>query len=582
MSQRSTFFEYVAKQDVNVTALAEMAQVRKEFAIQFDKQDYLYLSHFPRETNIWMQAIQYRYSPKVLLNPDVETHDISLVHNGGKPGQKTVVYKDVPTFTKHLIEKLSKQSYNIAKVDLKNNQGRFAARTAAKKALDFSEKGMPKDFEDDKNAVMHLRNALYEKGEIPDKDKGFEALNKVPPRNPALKHNPVDKIPIELDADDREYLQYFIDANEKGHKFSLPKALQMRYSKKLVTDPQARESQYGGEPGQYFDIHFSTGTAQKVPVNAQRLKAKLEKLNDNGYDFYNVMLPLDSAANWIRKGKYEPGLGRKGTTNYDRGAVGTKKMETIYQWIKKQDDWLDGKTDEEPMIRGKGGVFRDFNYEVPWGEILKQESEIAARKAIRFMTARAMSLDRIRSQMDEEILASDILAHLSREETVTNPQYGDQNWRLSKAIKFGTIRIKDVLNWSKDVIHRGGGAGGSTSALTGKDLDVAEKDKITRDTSVSKHATHNKNVEPEDEPKSTKSVYEDDPQAVWKAVDILQNTPDGKLIPDSEVNWNAVAQEYLNRVVAWSKENGGAEPTKAQTMMIAKDLLRPLVPTGLR
>lgn len=571
MSQRSTFFEYVAKQDVNVTALVEMAQLRKEFAIQFDKQDYIYLSHFPREQNIWMNAIMYRYSPKVLERPDVEHHDITITtqkkDDSGKIRQHTKVHEKVPTFTKHLIQKLESQSYDIAKVNLSTNSGRTAARTQANKALAFSSDAaspekthIPGNFDDKSNASLHLRDALIEKGARGD-DKGFEPLTKVEKR-PEVKHSPTDRKPLEFDADDLKYINYFKQANATGKKFSLAKALQLRYSDKLVNDSQSGSINYpGSEPGEFFDIKFSTGMAEKVPVNAQRLRKKLEDLNERGIKFIipGNELRLDSATNWLANGTLELWRGRKGTRDDNMSVTGVKEMSSIKDWIAKQNAWLKNQVpEEEPMERGvpKGfskKALENFKYEVGWEKILEQEAGIAAKRAMQIMDARVGSLRKIQSQVDFDTLKNDIIFHLSKEDVVNNPSYRDQGWRIQKGMFFATIYIKDELRRAR--------------GDTGREEEMPN--------------VKGKEPEPEPEVQSKTSMYQDDPQAVWTAIDLLQNTPEGQKIPDDQVNWNSVGQEFVNRVLHWSKINGNQQPSGAQKMMIAKDLLRPLVPTGV-
>lgn len=582
MSQRSTFFEYVAKQDVDIAALVEMAQLRKEFAIQFDKQDYLYLSHFPREQNIWMNAIMYRYSPKVLQRPNIEHHDITITtqkkDEGGKLRQHVKVYEKVPTFTKHLIQKLESQSYDVAKINLATNSGRTAARSQANKALAFSTDAkskektrIPSSFDDKSNASLHLRDALIEKGSKGD-DKGFEPLTHVEKR-PDVKHEPTDRKPLEFDADDLKYINYFKQANATGKKFSLAKALQLRYSDKLISDPQSGTINYpGSEPGEFFDIKFSTGMAEKVPVNAQRLKRKLEDLNDRGIKFIipGQELRLDSATNWLSKGTLELWRGRKGTHDSHYSVTGVKEMKSINSWIEKQNAWLDDpENNEEPMVRGLPMGFLkntldSFKYEVPWHKIIEQEAEIAAKRALNLMISRLGSLRNVQSQVDFDTVKSDVMIYLAKEDTVSNPSYKDQAWRIQKGMYFATISIKEEVRRKRGV---------------GKGGDDPSKE-FPNHPDPSSVPSKKGEEEPEVIP-SKASMYQDDPQAVWAAIDLLQNTPEGQKIGDDQVNWNSIAQEFINRVLNWSKINGNQQPSNAQRMVIAKDLLRPLVPTGV-
>jgi hypothetical protein len=351
-----------------------------------------------------MNAIMYRYSPKVLTRPDVEHHDITITtqkkDETGKLRQHVKVYEKVPTFTKHLIQKLESQSYDVAKVNLSTNSGRTAARSQANKALEYSKDAkasektrIPGNFDDKSNASLHLRDALIKKGERDD-DKGFEPLTKVE-RRPESKHEPTDRKPIEFDADDIKYIDYFKRANTEGKKFSLAKALQLRYSDKLINDPQSNTVNFpGSEPGEYFNIDFSTGTAEKVPVNAQRLRKKLQDLNDRGIKFIEPgnELRLDSATNWLKKGTLELWRGRKGTHDPHFSVAGVKEMKSIKDWIARQDAWLRNPNEnQEHMERGLPKGFSTkaldgFNYEAPWHKILEQEAEIAGKRALNVMT----------------------------------------------------------------------------------------------------------------------------------------------------------------------------------------------------
>lgn len=500
-------FKHVAQQDPNGVLI-------RQWGITVD----------PGWTKNWIRAtLMALFKPKYFqtepapteFNEKIETSD------GKKNQSKTVKFPvDIPALKAFLEEK----RINLAKVDMQKQM----AKTTSEKTMDFltgksqeppfiSAKQWQVGFttrqergEGDQYARGIFMSGVYDKwvanidgtryrltvdgdpdshqyaGEA-DRPKAQQAFEKLlakhsDPRRmvdaddsqsaKAKVSELLDKGVLKLDADDMEYVNYFQTAkaqNVKNKDHEIPavifmrKAFQWRYSPKLLEDPQASQ---GG--GKLFNLTFpykgGYWTVKGVPVNAPRLRAKFEMLNDKfGLNFYEFTegLPVSNAMRWLGRAGFKNSKGSlyRSQTSMDptklgglrsalyhkkreQGFVDNAKFDAVQAFIRAQEEYLEDQADQ-PATDRDPSAGREFKYDVEWEDIIKQEAIIATNFAVRSMADKGNPDELQQINREEKSEQADgnlgpvsnlIYLYLLSDEAVGDgSKYGSQSYRLKAA-----------------------------------------------------------------------------------------------------------------------------------------------------
>lgn len=498
--------------------LNEMAKINSSLAIHFDKKDLEYLSHFkPASVNVWMYAIMYRYSQKVLSKPKQEYHDITIYtqvddpNRIGKKIQTATKFNNVPTFTKHLIKKLQ-PNYDLSKVEI----GRTGARKIAIEALAY--------IEDNSNPIpsLHMNNALKDESKEGRREHKKEI-------DVGFRHNPLVREPLILDENDKIFLQWF-DENEveddngntrpaKAFKIA---AFQKRYSKELINSPNSRNGliEFIGESGKKW-------YAKNVPINIDQLKNRLEDFYNKGINFYDIPLIRSSAKTWIENGEINLHKGLK-STKEDNKDIGNEKFQSIQNYINQQNAHLKNPDN----VKSPGIWDSDIvNSEQDWMSILKQEARFVVNKIIEQYEQKELPIYRI----DKNSLIQSILTYLSSEKIVSNHDYASQKWRINKAFTFAKEESKEMLK-------------GTRFSLKDR-KELASRQRL---------------------PQGGLS-----PQTFNSVLNFLKTLPIAKRIPNN--HWNDIVDQFTNKLRSWEVEHGEI-PAQDIRQDIANEILMGYMP----
>jgi len=406
--------------------LVEMARVAESDKIYLDDVDMEYLKQFPKEG--WSSALQYRYSPAVLLHPEPEVRDVPYTVPYKKEG-KSVAQMDktasqVKVYARELIDKLEGKGYDVSKFEL----GRNAANTMIKKVLE----GKKADF----NPPKEFKS-------------GAEEKRKIEPAQVYSDFVRTTREKIELDDNDRKYLAYF-DKDPRLSRYKT-QAMQMRYSDYFLTHPEAKD---------VMDITFRTAgggsvVAQNVPVGVNQLKKKIADLKASGVEDFTrygapgntqgkPTFPVIAAKRWMTQGWYRPGHREE---KFKPSGEQIQVSDKLNDFIRRQEEYLDGRG-ASPNIPDEKDKKRDR--QKSWVEILRDDSNIAANMAIH---ARAKYSDKPKEeflqflQSNKDEIAGEIFDYLTDKETVSNMgvRYGSEEARKLRGRTFGNDYIKKSL-----------------------------------------------------------------------------------------------------------------------------------------
>ena len=318
----------------------------------------------------------------------------------------------------------------------------------------------------------------------PEDQKFFDYFRgKIPPfldRPPHLLPLLTDKGPVNLKEVPFKQLKY---VSRPAIDF-LNNATARRFSHSLIEDRQAKQSKYGGAPGQYMDMvfqrHGKLWLAQAVPVNAQELAERLHHMDDKlgtkllerDHLPYGTVIALLQRSG-IHSYRHVSNKGGKASVDLQYhqkdpiASVNHMGFNTAAEYKVAQD--AHRKNPEAMPSVTTVGRYDDNpeNYDmVPWDEILRIDSRIAARKAIAHLEGMGLTQKEINNLRGSEAAAGSrglgdlgnlAMTFLQSDKAMNNKDYHRQDWRVTQGAMYAANQAKRELG--RDVI---GGAGAAS------------------------------------------------------------------------------------------------------------------------
>ncbi len=517
-----TFTEYYKAKQL----FLEMPRVANAHLFELDDDDTAYINQFLRQLDddapqaikdaVIRKAFMYRYNKDNLLNPTPDTRDIPIETDyrlqTGEDKDKNPVFKKTPfkktfkgihTGLEHLAQKFDNLGYDIAQLKNSNNDLRQLGQRLSQQWQNWQRGG----FNPEDAPEIHQSYAL--KPEFQNKDtetktrgklthgmtnignysKGAPSIDTHTPEIKsagAARASQKLKEPIGLDADDWEFINYFVmnDGNKplpkKGEPANFPKGLvpafYWRYSGDPFKDPQARKSPPGFEkypPGEYMNLTFAGKHFVGVPVHLDKLRNRLEDLKSKGVDFLRQPLDRTPAIRWLQNRMYKPGS--RASLEKDR----TFQSGNLEQYMKAQEDHL-REPDKNPSPNmPSASSRRQPPPDATWYDILQADAEHGTRMGV--VAAKAAS-QKASGHIDDsaiEDFTNQALTFLMSDDATSKPEYPQQDWRIEK--------VKELTRQlAKNMLDGGGKDAGDTdmTAIAGgraTGAELADREKAHRD-----------------------------------------------------------------------------------------------------
>lgn len=280
---------------------------------------------------------------------------------------------------------------------------------------------------------------------------------------------------IELDYNDNQYLNYFkkefgLQTEAKSYKqyytdrdsvdSKLAKKLSQRYSGEIVNNSSIKDKDVA-------DWTVDGKTYKNVPIFGPALQKKINRLSNQGVNFIDKPLSIQSAKGWIQKGKYFPASkAKKGRSKYDLDENDT--FENYKEFEKKQFDYKSGN----------GPPPSDDHSKIEWFQIISKDAREAAVRTVTSWMARDSRINK--GNVDDFVSTG--IQFLMKDSIVGDEQYVNKKFRVEMASKAINNAISTQLN--NNDLETGSASGDEKSAkdhaldnYTGNTEDPADIDK---------------------------------------------------------------------------------------------------------